>query len=1307
MKKIILIIFAMTFTLSLMGWVTETGTLEDFLYGDDTNLEYDNWMSHVVEHVADPGYNLYAPFDRQLNGFGSYTVPNTNQLEAWSAITIAITHLNYGQADLLISETGLPFTLVEFNDTVSGNTYWIIRENLNMIYVDDNGTPDWDSDDERGSFDYGWGVYIFNPLASVPVVITNPHIADDFFILPVSLELYRESDAYAYMASGVGRETLYDESNGYYSNSFSLCDPSRQEDTMFNKVYQASCDFLRETFSHRELSIQVHSYDWNRHLWYPNCQISAGWGKGDPGIPIRDYSLYGLDIINQGNPIMLAANEVGIHPEVPLNSYYGVNCSDYPFYYSNEDTTFAVNRSVDLVGYRYNRQMVYTAAGLNDHLTYEPFFHIEMDELPNIYPQTTANYYWFWGYDPITQRFDYDHLYDNALAYYHHWVESLSAVIPAVFEYDDEEIPTSTEPLEIVSVNYDRVELTWQKTNCYDYETYEILYSPEPIANGNYEIWDKNNNSNFNNAAPTSTVVTGLDQNSEYFFQMRVLDANGNYSEMSNEVNCLTAPARLRYEKAVGRDGYVNFSFNAYRQEDNAGFLIYRKADYENEYTMVDSWMTNPYLVALNGIDNYTYNWTDSLTTNWTEYAYIAASTDSLGNEYWYNYPAYVTPFDIYTIHFMHEDSLLIDDIWFGASPQASNGWDLDYDIEQDETSSGEYVFAEFYEEDWDNHSSMTRQIEGGYNFDTSLKSWVFRVKSNQLNDNITVAALGQFIRDGRKLYLIDQSSGQVVDLLQNDYIYVNNGGAWRQFTLYWGNITPSVEFINPANHIYQAGDIASFSWNINRNYLIDNFDVYIVSPTETIQIGESLLPFFNQTNWTVPDNMILEDARIIVDLEMIDGDRRQYTSSFKFGCVPSTYAMAVPSGLHLISNPFLGANSIDDILGEDADIYTLENNEYQQDIAFFYGTGYFLESEFGNMSVIAEDIQGGNDQFTIQAGWNIVPNPYLSGFRRDDLRIVTPNLEMTFADAVQYDLIESAIYSYDRSWHEVDYVYPTEAFLMYSKVDNIDVKFIPYNNNENSLITEDYDLKVRLLANQENGAEDELILALNPMGSSGYDKLYDLPEPFMTPADNNLSFFTIIDTAASVLTNFNQNTIAGYDLLEERVDWDFRIEMQQLETLMFSLTDNDLPEDVVVIINIDGIEHDLSREGDFEYEPGDNIVNGMISFVPVWMSETEDSIIPVLSVVNYPNPFYYGNTRSETVNVSFNVPQADQVKLSIYNIKGQKVIDLVDDHYQPGRHTVNWDLKDNRDHDIASGVYFSRIEAGGKMSHAKMVIIK
>ncbi|MCF7913000.1 MAG: T9SS type A sorting domain-containing protein [Candidatus Cloacimonetes bacterium] len=1306
MKRIVILII-LVFALNLMGWVTETGTLEEFVYGENSELEYDNWLSHVVEYVSDPGYNLYAPYDRQLNGFGNYTVPTGEQLEAWRTITTEITHWNYELADSLILATGLPFKLVEFNDTVSGNVYWIIREDLNPIYVDDNGTPDWDGDDERGSFDYGWGMYIFNPLAAYPVVITSPHNTDDYFTLPFALKIFRESNAYVLLASGVGRETYWDNPYGTnYGNSYSLCDPTREEDTMFNSVYQASCDYMRETYGHRELSIQVHSYDWNRHLWYPNCQISAGYGKSDPGIPIRDYSQYGWDIINQGNPIMLAANEVGIHPAVHLNEFYGVNYSNFPFYYTNEDTTFSVNNSVDLVGYRYNRQMVYTCSGLNDHLTFEPFFHIEMDELPNVYPQSVASLNWFWGYDPITQRFDYDHLFDRAFEYYGRWTEDLAAVIPTIFEFDDDEIPTSTEPLEILSRNYDRVELSWQRTNCYDYDTYEVLYSQEPIANGNYEIWDRGNDADFNNAAGTWTVITGLDYNSEYFFQMRVLDANGNYSELSNEVSCLTAPARLRYEKAVARDGYANFSFNAYRQEENAGFLIYRKADNEDEYTMVDSWMTNPFLVALNDIDDYTYNWTDSLVTNWTEYAYIAASSDSMGNEYWHNYPAYATPFDIYTIHFMHEDSLLTDDIWFGACPQASNSWDADYDIEQDETSSGDYVFAEFYEEDWDNHGSMIRQIEGGYNFDTTLKSWVFRVKSNQLNDDITSSAQGQFIRDGRKLYLIDQASGSVIDFLAEDYTYTVTNGGWRLFTLYWGNITPSVEFTNPASHIYQAGDVVSFSWSIDRSYLVTDFDLYIVSPTETLLIGESMLPFFNQTNWQVPDNMLLEDAHIMIDLEMIDGDRHQYTSGFKFGCVPSTYALAVPAGWHLIANPFLGASSIDDMLGEDADIYSLEYNEYQQDIAFFYGTGYFLESAFGNISIIEEDIQGGNEQFALQTGWNIVPNPYLSGFRRDDLRIISPNLEMTFTEAVQYDLIESAIYSYDRSWHEIDYVYPTEAFLLYCREDGIQIKFIPYNNNNYDLVTEDYDLKVRLLASQENGAEDEMILALNPAATPGYDKLYDLPEPHLTPADNNLSMFTIIDTAAS-FTNYNQNTLNCNDILEARIDWDFSIVMQQTETFILALDENELPQDVVVIVTIDGVEYDLSRDGDLEYEPAESVVNGMISFVPVWMSDTEDNILPVLSVMNYPNPFYYGNTRSDGINISFNIPQADQVKLCIYNIKGQKVTELVDDHYEAGRHTVNWNMKDSRQRDIASGVYFSRVEANGSKSHAKLVIIK
>ncbi len=1307
MKKITTILIIMALSLSLLGWVTETAALEDFVYGHDSTLEYDNWLSHVVEGVASAGYNLYAPYDRQLTGFGAYVVPSDFVLNSFSEIAAAINNQQYGLADTLTEATGLPFKLVEFNDTVSGNTYWIIRENLNMNYIDDNGTPDWNDDDERGSFDYGWGLYIINPAAEYPVVITTPHATDDFFTVPMAVKLFRETNAYALMSSGVCREVLYNESSGYYSNSFSLCDPSRQEATVFNRMYQASCDYMREAYLHRELSVQVHSYDWNRHLWYSSCQISAGYGKGDPGIPIRDYSEYGIDIINQGNPVMLEANTVGMNPAVGLNDYYAVNCTTYPFYYTNEDTTFAVNTSVDLTGYSSNRQMLYSCSGWNDHLTYEPFFHIEMDELPNCYPQTTANYYWFFGYDPVTQHFDYHHLFDRAMEFYTPWIESLTAVIPQVFDYNDGALPTPTTPLELVSRNYDRVQLRWEKTNCFDYDSYEILYSEEPIANGNYDVWDRTNDSMMNNSACTSTVILGLNENTEYFFQMMVLDAHLNFSEISNEISTLSGPVRFRYEKAVAMDSLVNFSFNAFHQSENAGFLIYRKADFEEEYSLMDSWQTNPYLVALNGIDNYTYNWTDSLVTNWTRYAYIAASTDSMGNEYWHNYPSNATPFDIYTIHFVQPDSMLTDDIWFGATPNASDGWDADYDIDQDETATGDFVFAEFYETDWNNHQSMIRQIENGYNFDTNLKSWVFRVKSNQIDNDIVIEAQGEFIRDGRKLYLIDQASGQIADLLSEDYTYDNPNVGWRNFTLYWGNILPNVEFPNPATHIYQAGEVASFNWSTSRNYLVESSDIYIVTPTDNIKIGEELPPFFNQTNWIVPEGLLLEEARIVVDLLLIDGDRRQYTSPYKFGCVPSSYAMTTPSGLHLIANPFLELNDITDLLGEGAEIYSIYHEGYEEEFAFFYGNGYFLDSPLGNVTIVTGDIRGGNDQFALQEGWNIVPNPHLTGYLRDDIIIISPGLEMSFVDAVQYELIESAVYAYDLGWHEVEYLYPTEAFLMYCHTSGLQVKFVPYNKNQNTLVREDYDITIRLTASQGSGAEDEVLLAINPQGSDGHDKLYDLPEPFLTPGDNDLNFYTVMDSAGTMITHYNQDTRGSYDLNSERTDWEFELMMEQLEPVTFSLAQNELPEDVVVIMTIGEEEFDLSRDGDFIYEPADTLLSGMISFVPIWMSEDEDTVIPALNVMNYPNPFYYGSTRSDGVNIAFSLPNSSQVKLCIYNIRGQKVTELVNEPYEAGQHTVKWDLLDGKNRAVASGIYFTRLEAAGKECYSKMVVIK
>jgi hypothetical protein len=67
-----------------------------------------------------------------------------------------------------------------------------------------------------------------------------------------------------------------------------------------------------------------------------------------------------------------------------------------------------------------------------------------------------------------------------------------------------------------------------------------------------------------------------------------------------------------------------------------------------------------------------------------------------------------------------------------------------------------------------------------------------------------------------------------------------------------------------------------------------------------------------------------------------------------------------------------------------------------------------------------------------------------------------------------------------------------------------------------------------------------------------------------------------------------------------------------------------------------------------------------------------------------YPNPF------NPSTTVGFDVPQAEYVRLTIYDALGRLVESLVSGHQSAGRHTVTWNAEE-----VPSGVYFVRMEAG------------
>ncbi len=75
-----LFIGILSILVSLPAYLIENASLEQFLIGTEEACEYDNWVSHIAEGIASNNYNLYAPFDRQTNGFGDFRVPTTEEL---------------------------------------------------------------------------------------------------------------------------------------------------------------------------------------------------------------------------------------------------------------------------------------------------------------------------------------------------------------------------------------------------------------------------------------------------------------------------------------------------------------------------------------------------------------------------------------------------------------------------------------------------------------------------------------------------------------------------------------------------------------------------------------------------------------------------------------------------------------------------------------------------------------------------------------------------------------------------------------------------------------------------------------------------------------------------------------------------------------------------------------------------------------------------------------------------------------------------------------------------------------------------
>jgi hypothetical protein len=165
---------------------------------------------------------------------------------------------------------------------------------------------------------------------------------------------------------------------------------------------------------------------------------------------------------------------------------------------------------------------------------------------------------------------------------------------------------------------------------------------------------------------------------------------------------------------------------------------------------------------------------------------------------------------------------------------------------------------------------------------------------------------------------------------------------------------------------------------------------------------------------------------------------------------------------------------------------------------------------------------------------------------------------------------------------------------------------------------------------------------------------------------NNQPGEFTFSDS----LGNFEHKLTAGtYDVYAERVFYDDAI-LYEIEVNDGQFTQIQIP----MIETVDVEEHTIPH-----------------------------SSYPIANLSNYPNPF------NPSTNISFtlNNETTKNTELSIYNIKGQKVKTLLNEHLIKGTHSVVWNGMDSNNKHVSSGIYFYKISSGNESVMKKMLLLK
>jgi len=653
-----------------------------------------------------------------------------------------------------------------------------------------------------------------------------------------------------------------------------------------------------------------------------------------------------------------------------------------------------------------------------------------------------------------------------------------------------------------------------------------------------------------------------------------------------------------------------------------------------------------------------------------------------------------------------------VDDFnYVGVAPNATNGFDSNYDELEPPLAPGSSVNLYFHHPEWNNFlgNNFSSDIRPEIGLEDTMQVWDFHLWST--NDGDANIEFDAFNVNDLPMILEDLGTGDRYHLGDSpSHSFSAVADSMYHFRLSVGDVTPPELELGPSFHgpaIYVSDYLYQLYWMSHDGFMIDSVMVMFSDDGGATFVEElSTNEPVTILDWIAPEAEVISDAMFKVVLKDYAGNVTEKMSDHPVTIAGHTLSTNITTGWTLWGAPLNPENdSMEVNLGDDFsdywDTFDYVDNGYTYNGILKASEGYWL----GSTQDATVDVTGMPIDFdysvNLSVGWDLVSNPLVIDISADSLLFIKDGNVKSYNDAVGDGWVNS-IYGYNGSGYEIaSHLSPWSGYWI-SVIESGVEMIMPIHQHVAGHGHRDRDegWSISFEAQTDGANDNMMIIGYSETATDMFDNTHDALKPPIPPGPAYVSLFTSHPEWEHPLgSSFTKDIrsevpVGGYQ------EWILSVESSdQLANISWNL--DEIPDEFEVGFSNDGGQYfeDMRSFGSLSLSSGSDLIVRVGSMV---LGVSGDAI-PVEYALkqNYPNPF------NPTTQIEYQLPVDESVSITIYDVMGRKVKSLVNKIESAGYKSVSWDATNELGLPVAAGMYIYTIETTSFRQMKKMVLLK